>query len=260
MRAAPTLLEVQQAFVAAVQGRDGRVAQWIVAGGLKPEARVQVYANAIASTQIATLRATYPAVAALVGEDFFEAAVLRYRLAHPSACGNLQAFGGDFPVFLERMPETAALAYLGDVARLEWLRQESALAASATPMAMAALQSALQATIMPRLRLHPSLRLLASPFPVLTIWRYATEPTGERLQLPLEGEEVALWRDGGDVAMAQLDATGYVFLMAMSEGRRLDVAYLRALTTDAGFNMVDCLQSLIEQGLIVGVDLLQGET
>ena len=251
MSAAPALRELQRGFADAVLDRGGDAARWVAGAGLASAARLQIYANAIASTQIDTLRGTYPAVRALVGEDFFEAAAARYRLQHPSTRGNLQAFGGTFADFLAAMPEAAALVYLPDVARLEWLRQEAALAADAAPLDPVALATALDATSPLQLVLHPSLRLLACAHPALTIWRYATSSEGGRLQLDGRGERVALWRDGGAVAMAALDAASHACIAALAVGCDLDAAHAEGLAVDAHFDLAACLHSLLDQGLIV---------
>ncbi len=247
MVTAPTLLELQRGFANAVLDRGGNLAQWVVGAGLTPAARLQVYSNAIASTQIETLRTTYPAVRALVGEAFFEAAATRYRLRHPSTHGNLQAFGGAFAAFLATMPEAAALTYLPDVAQLEWLRQQSALAAEASPLAPATLDDT------PSLlwRLHPSVRLLASAHPVLTIWRFATAPEGERLQLDGRGEQVALWRDGSEVAMAMLDAASFSCIATLIDTCDLNAPHAAALAIDATFDLAACLRSLLTHQLII---------
>ena len=251
MPAAPALRELQRGFADAVLGRGDAGARWVAGAGLAPTARLQVYANAIARTQIDTLRATYPAVLALVGAEFFEAAAARYRLRHPSTRGNLQAFGAAFAGFLAALPEAAALAYLPDVARLEWLRQEAALAADAEPIDPAAWLAALDAPTPLQLVLHPSLRLLASAHPLLTIWRYAIAPAGDRLQLDGRGEQVVLWRDGGEVALAATDAASHACIAALASGHDLDAAQAVALAVDADFDLAACLRSLIAQGLVV---------
>ena len=251
MTAAPALRELQCGFAEAVLGRGGDATRWVTGAGLAPAARLQVYANTIAGTQIDTLRATYPAVLALVGAEFFEAAAARYRLLHPSTRGNLQGFGGAFADFLAALPEASALTYLPDVARLEWLRQEAALAADAAPLDPTA-PAVFDDGEPVRLMLHPSLRLLASAHPVLTIWRYATAPAGGHLQLDGRGEQVVLWRDDGDVALAATDAASHACIAALASGHDLDAAQADALAADADFDLAACLRSLIAQGLVVG--------
>lgn len=251
MTALPSLLELQRGFADALFGRGEAVERWVVGAGLAPAARLQIYRNAVAATQIDALRASYPAVLALVGADFFEAAAARFRLWQPSASGNLQDFGEGFAEFLAVMPEAHALAYLADVARLDWLRQEAALATDAAPLDAQGLMTTLAANPARLwLGLHPSLRLLASEHAVLTVWRYSQAPTSEGLRLDGLGERVAIWRAGQDVAMAALDTASFAFVAALAEHCDLDSAHARALATDSDFDLTACLRSLIAQELI----------
>lgn len=251
MTALPSLLELQRGFADALFGRSDAAVRWVVGAGLAPAARLQIYRNAVAATQIEALRSSYPAVLALVGEDFFDAAAARFRLWQPSAGGNLQDFGEGFAEFLAVMPEANALAYLTDVARLDWLRQTSALAADAEPLDAHGLMATL-ATNPARLwlRLHPSARLLASDHAVLTIWRYSQAPAPESLRLDGCGERVLVWRAGQDVAMAALDVASYTFVAALAERFDLDSAQAQASAVDRDFDLTTCLRSLIAQELI----------
>lgn len=244
----PSLFELQRGFSDALFGRGDAIERWVHGGGLEPSARLRIYRNAVASTQIEALRASYPAVLALVGETFFDAAAARFRQSHPSTSGNLQYFGQAFPQFLAAMSEAQSLDYLADVARLDWLRQESALAADASPLDGTALLSALAADPV-RLWLspHPSVRLLFSKHAVHTLWRFAHAPTAEGLQLGGSGEKVIVWRVGQEGAMATLDAASFAFVVALTDGLDLDSAHDQALKVDSRFDLTACLRSLIAQ-------------
>ncbi|EIL96228.1 hypothetical protein UU5_07638, partial [Rhodanobacter sp. 115] len=122
-----------------------------------------------------------------------------------------------------------------------------ALAAEASPLAPATLDDTLSLPV----RLHPSLHLLTSAHPVLTIWRYATAPEGARLQLDGRGEQVALWRDGNEVAMAALDAASFTCIATLIDTRDLETAHVAALAIDATFDLAVCLRSLLTHQLIV---------
>lgn len=252
MPVACSLRELQSRFLAALYDGDTAAAAAMVEGaGLDAEARVRVYRNSGTLIQTDTLRTTYPAVLALVGEDFFESVAMQYRRVHPSASGNLQVFGSEFAAFLESLPSAQQLAYLADVARLEWLRQEVALAADITPIHATALQ---EFYISPRgalcLELDPSVRLFASRHAVLTLWRYAMTADGERLQLPSEGEQIVLWRSGAEVAMAIVDAASFVCIAALLQGASIDAAHGEALARDPHFDVAACIGSLLEETLI----------
>ncbi|MCW8808894.1 MAG: DNA-binding domain-containing protein [Rhodanobacter sp.] len=253
MPAAPRLHELQQGIADALLGRGDAVAAWVVGAGLDPAARLRVYRNAVAGTLTAALRDSYPTVLALVGEDFFEAMAARYRLQHPSRCGNLQQFGGALAGFLQDMPEAQRLDYLPDVARLDWLRQLAALAADALPVdAARSAMAAMAAADALRVRLHPSVQLLRSRFAVLSLWQWCRAPSAAAApRVDGTGEQVLLWRDGGEVAMASLDPATFRCVERLGAGDDVASAWTAAVETDPDFDLEPCLRDLLAQGLIV---------
>lgn len=262
MPAAPSLRSVQSHFLDALYDGDPDVVAALIDGaGLDVQARVRVYRNSGLLTHTETLRTTYPAVLALVGEDFFESAAMLYRRAHRSTSGNLQDFGAEFPAFLASFPNAQSLTYLTDVAKLEWLRQEAALAVASAPLRSAALQEILVTTNgMLRLELHPSVRLFASRHAVLTLWRYAMAADGQRLQLPAEGEQLVLWRSGAEVAMASLDAASFACICALSRGMPIDDAHHEALALDPDFAWSTCIGTLLSESLITAFHPITKDT
>ncbi|MEW9572281.1 putative DNA-binding domain-containing protein [Rhodanobacter sp. Si-c] len=256
MHAVPALPEWQRQFLDALYDADAPGPRAVILGnGLEPDARLRIYRHSSEAIHTGALRITYPAVLALVGEDYFDQAVRGYRGAHPSPSGNLQAFGTRFAEYLETLPDMDALAYLPDVARLEWLRQESALAADAEPTAPDTFTNGLaHAGESLRIGLHPSVRLWASVHPILTIWRYAIQPTSERLVLDGEGEYVVLWREDSEVAMAGVDPASFTCIASLASGDTLDAAHAAAQARDPAFDLAACLASLCRQNLISAID------
>lgn len=254
MHAALSLPEIEQQFMAALYDADapGPVTS-IVGNGLEPAARMRIYRNSCNEIQTAALRTSYPAVRALVGDAFFDQAARGYRRAHPSTSGNLQAFGAELGGYLETLTTCRAFPYLPDVARLEWLRQTTILAPEGEPVAQNALVESLQsARGKVKVVLHPSLHVFESRYPVLTIWHYALQPTPERLTLE-EGERVALWREGGKVAMAALDPASFACIATLRREACLDDAQTTALAIDPDFDVTACVESLLEHGLVTGI-------
>lgn len=253
MHAAPALPELQRRFLAALydDAAPGPV-DAIVGHGLEPAARLRIYRHSCSAIQTGALHTTFPAVLALIGEGFFDSTVHAYRRAYPSASGNLQSFGANFAEYLAGLPALAAFAYVPDVARLEWQRQLTVLAADGVPLpAVGVAQQLARAEGALTIGLHPSAHVLASSHPVLTIWRYATAPTSDDLQLAGTGEPVVLWREDGEVAMASPDAASFACISALARGLTLGDAYAAGQASDPGFDVSACLESLAAQGLIV---------
>src|SRR3546814_15291880 len=81
-------------------------------------------------------------------------------------------YGASFPDFSERFEPATTLPYLADVARIERAWIEAYHAAEAPALDPAALARFTPDELPAlRLRLHPSVRLVRSRFPAMTIWR-----------------------------------------------------------------------------------------
>jgi len=92
-----------------------------------------VYRNTVTKGCIDALQANYPAVARLVGDEWFRAAALRFVRAHPPRAPMLVEYGEGFCAFLESFAPAAELPYLPAVARLDRLWTECHLASDESP-------------------------------------------------------------------------------------------------------------------------------
>ncbi len=252
MHTAPTLTELQRRFLDALydDGDAGPIEE-IAGNGLEPPARLRIYQHSCNEIQTAALRAAYPAALALVGAAFFEQTARGYRHACPSASGNLQGFGAGFADYLASLSSLAGYPYLPDIARLEWRRQLAVLAADAdsvdTGCDVGASKAALRRQ---RVRLHPSVQLLRSRYAVMTLWRWCLAPSATAPPID-EGEQVLLWRDGAEVAMAVLAQATFRCIELLADGHDVATARAAACSVDNAFDLETCLGDLLAQGLIV---------
>jgi len=261
MRAASALLELQRCFLDVLyDGQETGPAGQLVDVGLEPAARLRIYRHNSELIHLEALRTTFPAAFALVGKAFFEQASARYRCVYPSRSGNLQAFGEHFPEFLERLPNSHQLPYLGDVARLEWRRQVAALAGETRSLTLAGFESTLAALEGPvRMAFHPSMQRFVSRHPVLALWHYATQPSTGRFTLPESGDHLVLWRSEGEVAMAAIDAASFACIDALARGDTLDAVHAAASDIDLAFDLPACIASLVTEGLVTAITPVQYE-
>lgn len=256
MQPDPLLLNTQQHFLGALYENvsPNFCDEAIQNSSIDPAARLRIYRNS--STQIHTnaLQTAYPAIRALVGAEFFEHVASRYRTAHPSTSGNLQTFGAYFPDFLESLTHDSSTPYLGDVARLEWLRQCTILAGTTPALdPIEATQRIAQLSGSLSIKLHPSMHCFASGYPVYTLWHYAMQPGDERLSAPETSERVVLWRETGKVVMIVLDKASFHCVNALTQGITLDKAYGLAQQQDPDFDLTVCFANLVTQGLVTDI-------
>lgn len=252
MPKSPSLLELQHAFADSMLGEQyPLLAACVRPHGLEPEQRLQVYRNMVIITSTETLRTSYPAVLALVGEDFFTVAASRYVRAYPSQSGNLQDYGARFPDFLAAMPEALSLNYLADVARLEWARQQACLAEESTPLDSSRMSAVAYGDS--RLLLSPGVHLICSPHPILDIWRFSQAPSPECLTLDADGQQVLVWPDGYQVAMQAIDQPASRFIAAIIGGASMNTAYAKATEKETEFNLQGLITLLLHHQLICAI-------
>jgi hypothetical protein len=209
-----------------------------------------VYRNTVMKGCIDALHANFPAVAQLVGDEWFRAAAAVYIRGSPPANPTLLHYGKTFPEFLARFEPAADLPYLADVARLDcyWneahaARDECVLA----PGAIAGLPPAALAAL--ALRPHAAARWAWFPrTPAYTIW--SRNRTQEALDEPLDWtpEGALLVRPGDAVRWIACDRPSCAFLDACAAGGTLAVAADAALAVDASADLARVMFTLLGAG------------
>jgi hypothetical protein len=253
----PSLPELQAAFARAlIERNEGQfLADWIVSGrGLDAQARIGVYRNNVLSNYRNTLRAVYPVVLALVGEPFFDHACDTYASQHPSRSGDLSDFGGEFGDFLAGWPPAAQLAYLSDVARLEWAVERVFHAVDPVALDLHAL-ALVPREELPSLRfqLHPASRIVCSPYPILRIWQ-VNQPGfagNQAVELHAGGDALLVIRRDATVELERLSAGELSLLQALAADHTLAQAHAQALEADPRLNLAALLQHYVLSGTLV---------
>jgi hypothetical protein len=258
----PQLDELQANVRRAVLSGDAsRGAGAIDGDGLPPAGRLQIYRNHYLITLTEALAATFPVVARLVGERCFDGLAREFSVLSPPRTPCLFEYGGNFPIYLAAVPTLHALAYLPDVARLEWAINAARHApdASALPAAaLARLPNACFSNL--SFTLHPSSRLIASRYPIDRIWR-ANQPDSdaqEHIGLDQGDVRLLIHRDAeGDAVWRQLSRAEFLFLRALRAACTLGEAWARAHKADAEFDGGRTLAGLIGAGVLIDFDITQ---
>ena len=247
------LREQQAHFRAALFGDDERgIAGDIATDRLGASARLAIYRHHVFTSLTAALEATFPVVARLVDRRFFGWLADRYIRAHPPAGPCLVEYGANLPAFIDGFPACAHLPWLGDVARLEWAMNAALHAPESGTLAPADL-----ARIAPSrlarlvLRLEPSVRLLASRWPVDLIWR-ANQPGAAETSVDLDagGVELEVRRVDDDVVLRRLRPGTFAFRAALGDGRPLGAAADVALAVDRALDLPAEIRALLDDRMI----------
>lgn len=245
-----SLRDFQDSFGAAVCGAPV-VAQGLQAADPIPlERRVDVYRNNVHSSLIDGLAQAFPVVLQLVGEEFFRAMAREYLRNHMPDRGTLVGFGHGFPDFLDTFPPVSSLSYLSDVARLELLWLQTYHAADEIVLTPEGV-STVPPEELPEVTfaVHPSLQVLQSAYPVLSIWQ-AHQPgqDPETAAIGKEGESVLLFRTDLSVFVHKIEVGGVVFVDALRSGDTLGAAASAALNVQSNFDLSQILHLLLSGG------------
>lgn len=248
------LRELQQAVARGILAEQAApLAGVIREDGLPYDKRLQVYRNNTIISLTEVLKATYPVVGALVGEQFFAFAAKTCIAAHPPRVPRLAEYGAEFADFLAGFAPAQSLPYLPDMARLEWAINEAYHAPDDKGLAPQDLSSVPPEQYSAlRFALRASCRLLQSPYRVDLIWR-AHQPGGSLEGLEIAGEcHLLIYRPVADVEIASLDAAGFALLSKIADGTTLESAYESAVVEDAAFDLTAALGTHLTRGSFSG--------
>lgn len=227
--------------------------------GSDPAARLAVYRNNVVSSLIDALADTCPVVQAMVGVEFFRAMASVFVRQQPPRSRLLVRYGEAFPDFIAGFVPARVVPELADMARLEVARVRAYHAADAEPVSAQAVAQALAVGDRVgdlRLQLHPSVSLVESPHPVVSIWGDHQED-GESRRIDADRAESALvLRVDLDVAVLPLDPGGATFVSALQQGQALGEAAAHATASaDDDFDLSLTLALLLGHGALSSIHL-----
>jgi hypothetical protein len=222
--------------------------------------RFGVYRNNVTVSLIDALADTFPVVQQLVGDAFFRAMAGEFVRQSPPASPVLAWYGDAFAGFAAAFPPAAGVPYLADVARLEYARVLAFHAADADPVPVAEIAACLNdPEVLPalRLRLHPSLQVIDSPFAIASLWG-AHQGLGDLLAEvaivdPAQPECALVLRHGLSVEVVPVPAAAGRFIAALQGGATLGTAVQQAGIDGAPFDPTPVLGLLIGRELLVGL-------
>jgi hypothetical protein len=226
------LREFQREFAAAI--------------GAPADGPMRVYRNTVLTGCVDALRANYPVVATLLGDEMFEAVAAEHATECPPRKPVLALYGARFPDWLEGQPWVRDLRYVPDVARIERLHIESLFAADADPLEMVAIAGRDDWQSL-QLQLHPATRFDWLTSPALSIWLAHRNGVEGELEFDWHAEGVLFTRPALEVRSVSLGRAGHRFLFGIRLGESVGGAAVAAANlypeTDIGLlfsSLVDC--------------------
>lgn len=248
----PPLTRFQDGFAQALLAPDPAAAP-----GLPPEIAAlarqpgfAVYRNTVMKACIDALQANYPAVARLVGDEWFRAAAALFVRDHLPQQATLLYYGAAFADFLASFEPAAELPYLPGVARLDRCWTESHAAADASALAPIEVDGLAPETLAATV-LHPHAAARWAWFadqPIYTIWQRNREGPEDAREIDWRGEGALLTRPASTVQWTKLDAAGCAFLDQCAAGRPLAAAAGAAIEAQRDADLTHLMKTLLTAG------------
>jgi hypothetical protein len=203
---------------------------------------------------IEVLAAKYPVIRRLVGELSFRIVARRFILSEPPSIPIAPSFGDNFQRFLQGHSNTASFEYVADIAELEMVRRKAHYAADVRPLPPETLLS-LRAEWLHGLciTLHPSVGLVQSRFPIVTIWENNQSDDENGMIDRWSAEAALVARPFLEVEVRRLLPGGYTFIRALSEGQTVAMAVRAATAATSEFEVAPNLALLMDANVIVGI-------
>jgi hypothetical protein len=250
---------LERSFAEAIFSGDAPIpATARAASGPARASRFGVYRNNVVSSLINAVAARYPVVRKLLWDDAFNRAAHLYVTSEPPRSPVMLEYGDSFPQFLRNIGQCAASDYLANVAELEAARTRAYHAADAKPLPRNAF-AALAPEDLPGLRvtLHPSVTLLRSRFPVVSIWEANRQGNDNAVSL-WKPECALVARPHGQVEVRPISAGAHAFMTALAENHTIGAAIAQGMASVPDFDLAECFSALIAADIAVGLELSDG--
>ena len=217
-----------------------------------------VYRNNYSGNLRDTLAYAYPVIEQLVGKEFFQLLARQFVQLHRSASGNLHRYGAEMAGFIAEFEPARGLAYLPDVAALEWACHRAYFAEDDATLDVNQLSTVPQESHEDLvLHTHPACHLVRSRFPIAAIWN-AHQPGANcdfRIHLDSGPSNALVSRPRNTVMVSELTDGEAVFLQNIRAEASLETATAAAFERNPDFDLSAALKNLIDHGIITNFAL-----
>jgi len=222
--------------------------------GGTPHRRFGIYRNNVYASLVDVVQDRFPVVARLVGGEFFRAMARIYVEKDPPRSAVLLRYGESFPAFVAGFAPAGSVPYLADIAAIEWAWHVAYHAADAAPLPLDELAQVGANPADATLTLHPSLGLVSSAFPIVTIYElHAGMSDPPQTKLEAEAEDALVLRSHLDVEIRRLPSGAVRFIETLHEGRSIGESAASAAVATPDFDLTANLAGLMTSGAIVGI-------
>jgi hypothetical protein len=240
-------LELQREFKKSIQGDNDSVLAAFKPGteNLPSELGLKIYRDGYFLRMRAFLEEDFPETFSLWTEAERKAMVRAYSKKYPSSSPTAADFGASFPAFLAARKWPKELAYLPDLATLEWALVRARNAPMLKPLGFERIATAMESDWeRASFRFDPSMQILDSEWPLTDIY---DEP---KLHYKKGTHSFLIYREAGEPSFRALEPSERAWLQALSTGISIGALCEKAGSSPDPESFADWVKS----GLLVAID------
>ena len=212
-----------------------------------------VSANHNDATAIHVLATRFPIIRRMVGEQSFRVMAQRFIMCEPPRFPIALSYSESFPSFLRSQTHLTSMQYVSDIAELEVARYKAQHAADARPIdAKRSLAWQAEHADSVCVVLHPSVHLVASRFPIVTICQNNRNINGNFAFQRWQPEAALVTRPFREVEIRLLPPGGHTFIGALARGQTVARAARTAMDATSEFDPGKSLTILAEANAVIG--------
>jgi hypothetical protein len=211
--------------------------------------RLPIHRNNDVARLVRVMAARYPVVRKLLWDDTFSHVAGCYVNEQPQRSQVLRDFGDSFPQFLRSTGTGAAVSYLADIAELEAACTRALHAAGAEPAGLDAFDLPPDRLTDMRFDLHPSVILLKSRFPIVSVWEANLHRTDNTIS-SWQPEAAMIARPRRAVEVRRISEGEYEFVAALAGGLTVGAALTRSYASTQFFDPAACFAMWISANVI----------
>lgn len=210
--------------------------------------RFSVYRNNVIVSLMDALKAAYPSILAIMGEENFNKLARIHATSFPPKSAMMQTYGDEFPEFLKNFKPLRKSPFLVDVAKAEkaWLTAFHAL--DAEPLKPEVLSGfSPEETMQLSFKFHPATALIKSEFPIMDLFSYRVCKPQNDIDLSV-AQSMLITRPMLEVLAVELDPATTAFFEQLSNGQTLANAINAALELNTDFDASQAIATLFQTG------------
>ncbi|WNO09752.1 DNA-binding domain-containing protein [Teredinibacter sp. KSP-S5-2] len=223
------------------------------------KARISIYKNNTFLSLIDVLAETFPNTQKTVGIDFFTLLAKDYIRHHPPKTASLISYGDHLPSFILQHEKTEHLPYLGDLAQLEFDRHIAYYTEDTPPLTQEDFTRIdVERLADCRITVLSSVRLLASNYAVVSLWRFNNDDNKDDEQIIIDHPEFCItFKDNDEVISYKLEPALYTFLKQIVEQHSIGASLDETLEQHPDFNATEAVQFLVQSH--IGERIIKGD-